>query len=243
VIFRVWAPKATAVDLVLDDARMPMSAGERGWWRVEAMAGAGTRYRFALDGGEPLADPRSPSQPDGVFGSSAVVDHGAFRWSDDGWQPPPLGGAVIYELHIGTFSPDGTFDAAITKLDHLVRLGVTHVEIMPVNEFAGARGWGYDGVLLFAPHHAYGGPDGLKRLVDACHARGLAVLLDVVYNHFGPEGNVVEQYGPYLTDRYKTPWGGGAIITATACGSTPSTRSPTCRRCRSWSSSRSRRSA
>jgi maltooligosyltrehalose trehalohydrolase len=210
VIFRVWAPEpfAKTVELVLDQhRRVPMRRQGSGWWSVEANGAAGTRYQFSVDGGEPLADPRSPHQPDGVFGPSAVVDHEAFRWTDARWQPPPLSSAIIYELHIGTFTAEGTFDGAIGRLDHLVELGVTHVEVMPVNEFAGARGWGYDGVLIWAPHHGYGGPAGFKRFVDACHARGLAVLLDVVYNHFGPEGNVTHRYGPYTTERYRTPWG------------------------------------
>jgi maltooligosyltrehalose trehalohydrolase len=135
------------------------------------------------------------------------VDRSAFPWTDHGWQPPAFEAAVVYELHVGTFTPAGTFEAAIERLDHLVRLGVTHVELMPVAEFAGARGWGYDGVDLYAPHHSYGGPAGLMRLVDACHARGLAVLLDVVYNHLGPTGNYLARFGPYFTDQYRTPWG------------------------------------
>ncbi|MFN2570863.1 MAG: malto-oligosyltrehalose trehalohydrolase [Gemmatimonadales bacterium] len=207
--FRVWAPQAGAVSLGLDTQTLRMMRDEKakGWWHVEAEASAGALYRFMLDDGEQLADPRSLSQPEGVFGPSAVVDHAAFAWHDAGWQPPPLDSAVIYEMHVGSFTPDGTFDSAIARLDHLTALGITHVEIMPVNEFTGSRGWGYDGVFLWAPHHRYGGPEGLKRLVDACHARGLAVLLDVVYNHFGPEGNVVHRYGPYTTDQYQTPWG------------------------------------
>jgi maltooligosyltrehalose trehalohydrolase len=185
-----------------------MQAGADGWWTatVEA-AGPGSDYGFLLDGQGPFPDPRSFWQPDGVHGLSRVVDHAAFRWTDGGFQAPPLGAALLYELHVGTFTPEGTFDAAIGKLDHLVHLGVTHVELMPVNEFPGARGWGYDGVDLFAPHHAYGGPDGLKRLVNACHARGLAVLLDVVYNHLGPSGNYLGRYAPYFSRRYTTPWG------------------------------------
>jgi maltooligosyltrehalose trehalohydrolase len=142
-----------------------------------------------------------------VHGPSRVVAHDAFAWTDAGWQPPPLASAVLYELHVGTFTPAGTFDAVMDRLDHLVNLGVTHVELMPVHEFPGTRGWGYDGVDLYAPHHAYGGPAGLKRLVDACHARGLAVLLDVVYNHLGPAGNYLGRFAPYFTDRYQTPWG------------------------------------
>src|SRR5205085_1672547 len=132
----------------------------------------------------------------------------AFAWTDSSWTgPPPLPSWVVYELHVGTFSTEGTFDGVVDRLDHLVDVGVTAVELMPVGEFPGSRGWGYDGVDLYAPHHAYGGPDGLKRLVDACHRRGLAVVLDVVYNHLGPAGNYLGAYGPYFTDRYRTPWG------------------------------------
>ncbi|HUN59341.1 MAG TPA: malto-oligosyltrehalose trehalohydrolase, partial [Candidatus Binataceae bacterium] len=145
--------------------------------------------------------------PSGVHGPSRIIDHSAFEWHDRGWNAPVLSSGVIYELHVGTFTAPGTFDAVIERLGHLLELGITHVELMPVAEFSGNRGWGYDGVDLFAPHHAYGGPDGLKRLVDACHRRGLAIILDVVYNHFGPEGNYLPQFGPYLTSRYATPWG------------------------------------
>ena len=135
------------------------------------------------------------------------MDHGAFTWTDQGWQAKPLSSAIVYELHVGTFTPQGTFIAAIDKLDHLVDLGITHIELMPAAEFSGTRGWGYDGVDLYAPHHAYGEPDDLKRLVDASHARGLAVILDVVYNHLGPAGNYLARFGPYFTQRYATPWG------------------------------------
>ena len=154
-----------------------------------------------------LPDPRSASQPGGVSGPSRLLDHDSFRWRHDTWQVAPIAEAIFYELHVGTFSGKGTFDGAIDHLDHLVDLGVTHVELMPVNEFSGSRGWGYDSVDLYAPHHAYGGPEGLKRLVDACHARGLAIVADVVYNHFGPVGNYLARFGPYFTDRYSTPWG------------------------------------
>jgi len=217
VNLRVWAPHAQSVKVLLGAEPQPMVEDSGGWWRLARDLPGGTRYRFILDDSEPLADPRSPSQPDGVFGPSAAIDHSAFAWHDAGWQSPPLDSAIIYELHIGTFSAGGTFDSAIPYLDHLVALGVTHVEIMPVNEFAGTRGWGYDGVLVWAPHHGYGGPDGMKRFIDACHARGLAVLLDVVYNHFGPEGSVVHRYGPYTTDQYRTPW--GAAINLDQAGS------------------------
>ncbi len=207
VLFRVWAPSAHGVDLLLGGQRLPLTAERGDWWSVEAEAHPGDTYSYSVDGSEPLPDPRSPWQPEGVFGPSALVDHSAFTWTDQRWQAPPLSSAVIYELHIGTFTPTGTFDGAIDRLDYLVELGVTHVEIMPVHQFPGARGWGYDGVDLYAPQNSYGGPDGLKRLVDACHARGLAVLLDVVYNHLGPSGNFLSRFGPYFTDRYSTPWG------------------------------------
>ena len=206
--FRVWAPARERVEIVVDGRRSAMTRGEGGWWQARVdSARAGSRYGFSLDGGELRPDPRSESQPDGVFGLSEVVDHSAFAWHDAAWRRVPVKGSITYELHVGTFSPAGTFDGAIERLDHLVDLGVTAVEIMPVHEFAGERGWGYDGVDLFAPHHAYGGPDGLKRLVDAAHAKGLAVVLDVVYNHLGPAGNFLPEFGPYFSDRHQTGWG------------------------------------
>src|ERR1700722_13382288 len=186
-----------------------MQLGLRGWWVVAtALPIPGADYAFVIDGAEPpVPDPRSQSQPHGVHGRSRFVDHSAFPWTDSGWKAPALDSAIVYELHVGTFTAAATFDAAIDRLGYLKDLGVTHVELMPVAEFSGDRGWGYDGVDLFAPHHAYGGPDGLKRLVDACHARGLAVLIDVVYNHLGPSGNYLPRFGPYLTHRHSTPWG------------------------------------
>ncbi|MDQ3951536.1 MAG: malto-oligosyltrehalose trehalohydrolase [Actinomycetota bacterium] len=204
----VWAPAPERVELVVGETRHPMTRDERGWWtaRVDG-AGPGTDYGFSLDGGDPLPDPRSPWQPNGVHGLSRVVDHSAYEWGDAGWRGRPLASALVYELHVGTFTSDGTFDAAAAQLDHLVRLGVTHVELMPVAQFPGERGWGYDGVDLFAVHEPYGGPEGLKRFVDACHSRGLGVVLDVVYNHLGPAGNHLSSFGPYFTDRYATPWG------------------------------------
>lgn len=206
--FEVWAPKPETVELLLaPDRRLSMEKADGGWWRAEVLAEAGTRYGFCLDGGKPLPDPRSMSQPDGPHGLSAVVDHAAFRWRHARWQGPPLKSAVIYELHVGTFTPAGTFEAAMEPLGYLTDLGVTHIELMPVAEFPGDRGWGYDGVDLFAPHHVYGGPEGLKRLVDAAHGADLGVILDVVYNHFGPCGNYLGEFGPYLTDRYRTNWG------------------------------------
>ena len=203
--FRVWAPRAERVDLEIDGASpVPMVPAHGGWFEAEADA---TDYAFRLDGGPPRPDPRSPWQPNGVDGPSRVVDHAAFPWTDQAWKGLHLPSAVVYELHVGTFTPEGTFDAVIERLDHLVELGVDTVELMPVAEFPGDRGWGYDGVDLYAPHHAYGGPDGFKRLIDACHGRGIAVILDVVYNHLGPSGNFLPEFAPYFTDRYATPWG------------------------------------
>jgi maltooligosyltrehalose trehalohydrolase len=185
-----------------------MVKDEADWWSVDApFMQHGVDYAFRVNGEGPFPDPRSPWQPQGVHGPSRWVDHARFAWTDAGWQQPPLASAVMYELHVGTFTPEGTFEATIDRLDHLAELGVTHVELMPVAEFPGEHGWGYDGVDIYAPHHAYGGPKGFKRLVNACHQRGLAVLLDVVYNHLGPCGNYLSRFGPYFTDRYKTPWG------------------------------------
>lgn len=205
---RVWAPIPKKVELSFGGKHLPMHRENTGWWQAEVTATApDADYGFVLDGEGPFPDPRSPWQPNGVHKLSRLVDHAAFAWTDAGFNAPPLAAAVIYELHIGTFTTAGTFDSAIERLDHLRQLGVTHVELMPVNEFSGKHGWGYDGAELFAPHQAYGGPDALKRLVNACHVRGLAVLLDVVYNHLGPTGNYLGKYAPYFTDRYHTPWG------------------------------------
>lgn len=206
----VWAPHAKQVELVFlpKDERIPMLAGERGLFSAsDPRIVPGQRYAFSLDGGQLLPDPRSALQPDGVHGPSCWVDFDAFQWTDDRFQQYPLASSVIYELHIGTFSEQGTFEGAIAHLPKLRALGVTHVELMPVAHFPGTRGWGYDGVCLFAPHTAYGGPAGLARFVDACHKHGMAVILDVVYNHLGPSGNYLGQYGPYFTNRYHTPWG------------------------------------
>ena len=206
--FRVWAPLCQRVELQIDGRRLAMTAHSDGWWSAVAPSGndAG-KYGFVLDGEGPFPDPRSPWQPDGVHGLSQALDHGTFPWSDQVFEARPLSSAVIYELHVGTFTAQGTLDAAIERLDHLVQLGVTHVELMPVNAYSGSHGWGYDGVGLFAVHHPYGGPEALKRFVNACHSRGLAVLLDVVYNHLGPSGNYLGRFGPYFNHRYATPWG------------------------------------
>jgi maltooligosyltrehalose trehalohydrolase len=206
--FEVWAPAAKTVAVQAGGCLYTMTPEDHGWWSAEVeRAKAGTDYGFSLDDGPVMPDPRSPWQPNGVDGLSRLLDHASFAWTDARWQAKPLPSAVIYELHIGTFTPQGTYLAAIEKLDHLLSLGITHVELLPVNEFAGDWGWGYDGVDLFAPHHCYGTPDDLKRLVDACHAKGLAVILDVVYNHLGPAGNYLGKFGPYFTDSYLTPWG------------------------------------
>lgn len=205
--FRAWAPDAEQVTVVLDDAEHPLDAEERGHWATHVPGvGPGDRYRYRLDGGEPLPDPASMSQPEGVHGPSAVVEP-TFAWTDDGFVAPTFEDSVFYELHVGTFTPDGTFDAVVPHLDRLAELGVTTVELLPVSQFPGGRNWGYDGVFPFAVQDTYGGLDGLRRLVDAAHGRGLAVCLDVVHNHLGPEGNVLGRYGPYFTDRYRTPWG------------------------------------
>jgi len=208
--FRVWAPAPRRVELAVDGARVDMARAGSGWWEAEVeAAGPGSRYGFSLDGGDPRPDPRSLSQPEGVLGLSEVIDHSAHRWRDSGWSAPPMRELVIYEAHTGTFSEAGTFEGAIEHLPHLSALGVTAIELMPVAEFSGDRGWGYDGVDLYAPHHAYGGPAGLKRLVDACHGAGLAVILDVVYNHLGPAGNFLAEFGPYFSARRRTAWGEG----------------------------------
>lgn len=208
--FEVWAPRATAMSVKLADALIPMQGpDERGCWTAAVDgAQAGTDYSYRIDGDEmDHPDPRSCCQPYGPHGVSRLYDQTSFVWDDEHWQAPPLGSGILYELHIGTFTPEGTFDSAISRLDYLYRLGVTHIELMPVATYAGDRGWGYDGVALFAVTENYGGPDGLKRLVNACHARGLAVLLDVVYNHFGPVGNYAGKFAPYLTSNHRTPWG------------------------------------
>ncbi len=204
--FSVWAPLAKSVEWVAGERRVSLSAGEQGYWSAEIEnVGPGQGYRYSLDGAEPIPDPRSRWQPDGVHGDSHVVL--AESLAADSFQAPPLRDAVIYEMHVGTFTAAGTYAAAGQRLDYLVELGVTHLELLPLATFPGERGWGYDGVHLFAPHPAYGTPQELAGFISACHARGIAVLLDVVYNHFGPDGNYLGHYGPYFTDRYKTGWG------------------------------------
>ena len=221
--YAVWAPRAERVDVVVgtaprrgtagaapfeDTRERALEPGERpGWWTAPVEAGDNGRYAFRVDGGDPRPDPRSLAQPDGVHAASALVDLSAYPWGDGDWGGQDLAGSVLYELHLGTFTPEGTLAAAAGRLPHLVDLGVTTVCLMPVAAFPGERGWGYDGVDLFAVHEAYGGARALQEFVDAAHRVGLAVSLDVVYNHLGPSGNYLSQFGPYFTDRHHTPWG------------------------------------
>ncbi|HEV7646952.1 MAG TPA: malto-oligosyltrehalose trehalohydrolase [Actinophytocola sp.] len=201
----VWAPHRDRVRLEAGDAVHDMTRDEGGWWHADP-ADEVTDYAFLLDDeNTPLPDPRSPWQPRGVHGPSRRYDHSAFAWTDAAWTGRPLAGSVLYELHIGTFTAAGTFDAAVGRLDHLVELGIDFVEVLPVNAFDGTAGWGYDGVAWGAVHEPYGGPAGFKRFVDACHARGLGVLLDVVYNHLGPSGAYLDRFGPYFAGH--TIWG------------------------------------
>ncbi|MFJ4501727.1 malto-oligosyltrehalose trehalohydrolase [Streptomyces sp. NPDC088864] len=215
MLFEVWAPDAESAVLRLAGDPLPMEPDpERpGWWTREADAADGDRYGFALDGGPVRPDPRSRRQPDGPDGESAVVDHDAYAWRSD-WAGRGLPGAVLYELHIGTFTAEGTFDAAAARLGHLAELGITHVSLMPVCPFPGVHGWGYEGVSLWAVHEPYGGPEGLKRFVDTAHGLGLAVVLDVVHNHLGPSGNYLPLFGPYFTETHHTPWGAAVNLDA-----------------------------
>lgn len=215
VQFEVWAPQAGRVALECDGVRYAMERDpERpGWWRGEAEAGDGSRYGFALDEGPVLPDPRSRRQPDGPDGLSAVVDHGRYTWRAP-WAGRGLPGAVLYELHVGTYTREGTLDAAAERLGHLAELGVTHVELMPVCPFPGRHGWGYEGVSPWAVHEPYGGPEALKRFVDRAHELGLGVVLDVVHNHMGPSGNHLPAFGPYFTDTHHTPWGAAVNLDA-----------------------------
>ncbi|MEO7125709.1 MAG: malto-oligosyltrehalose trehalohydrolase [Nakamurella sp.] len=207
-IFSVWAPNATSTTLCVGDADVPMGAVGDGWWRVDVdCAETGVDYGFRIDNGPVRPDPRSRRQPHGVHERSRTFDVSAYRWNDSAWRGLPLSGAVIYELHIGTFTHGGTLDSAIERLDYLAALGVSLVEVLPVNAFNGVWNWGYDGVLWFAVHEAYGGPAAYQRFVDACHARGLGVVQDVVYNHLGASGNYLPEFGPYLHHDAANTWG------------------------------------
>lgn len=208
----VWAPKAQRVEIVLESGdgaesleMVPIARGYHAY--LLGPMEDGRRYSYRLDGGDPLPDPCSRWQPEGINAPSAVWFPEHFRWEEGAWTGIERSDLVFYELHVGTFTPEGTFDAVIPRIEALLDLGITAIEIMPVAQFAGTRSWGYDGVHPFAPQHSYGGPQRLQRLVEACHRRGMAIFLDVIYNHFGPEGNVFPQFGDYFTDKYKTAWG------------------------------------
>lgn len=209
--FCVWAPKPQDVKLRFvdsDNQDMPMVRDDQGYWRTEVDDVApGCRYMYVLDGDKIRPDPVSAFQPEGVHGPSALVDHSIFHWSDVGWESVPLEDMIIYELHVGTFTPEGTFEAIIPRLSELRELGINTIELMPVAQFPGDRNWGYDGVFPYAVQNSYGGPEGFKTLVDAIHRQGMSVVLDVVYNHLGPEGNYFSDFAPYFTDVYRTPWG------------------------------------
>ena len=207
--FLVWAPKSASVSIRICDTKelIPMHAGAGGYHRAIVSLESGTKYFYCLEDSRELPDPASRLQPDGVHGPSQLVDTRRFQWTDQDWRGKALAESIFYEIHVGTYTPQGTFDALIPHLPGLIDLGVTTIELMPVAQFPGTRNWGYDGVCLFAPQNSYGGPESLRRLVDAAHGYGLSVALDVVYNHLGPEGNYLTAFGPYFTDRYRTPWG------------------------------------
>ncbi|MDT9181209.1 malto-oligosyltrehalose trehalohydrolase [Limnospira sp. PMC 289.06] len=209
--FVVWSPIRETVNLQIETPSprlVPMTKDSEGYWRVTVSdVSPGTRYRYQLDPDTIRPDPASQYQPEDVHGPSQVVNHDAFNWQDGNWSGVPLADLIIYELHVGTFTPEGTFEAIIPRLGELLDLGITAIELMPVSQFPGSRNWGYDGVYPYAVQASYGGPEGLKALVNACHQQGMAVVLDVVYNHFGPEGNYTRDFGPYFTSKYQTPWG------------------------------------
>jgi maltooligosyltrehalose trehalohydrolase len=209
--FIVWGPFSNSIELriISPEKRVFQLRKEKNGYWITVVNGIlpGALYLYSLDGNRDRPDPASHFQPEGVHGPSQVIDHSLFQWEDKGWKGIPLPEMVMYELHVGTFTREGTFDAAVKRIDELKDLGINTVEIMPVSQFPGERNWGYDGVYLFAVQNSYGGPEGLKRLVNECHKKGVAVILDAVYNHLGPEGNYLWDYGPYFTNKYKTPWG------------------------------------
>ncbi|UHG93582.1 malto-oligosyltrehalose trehalohydrolase [Spirosoma oryzicola] len=210
-VFTVWAPEKESVTLHIvhpTEQELPMQPKGLGYFQLDvASAEPGTRYFYKLDDEHEYPDPASHFQPEDVHGPSEVIDQSAYQWHDQAWRGLPFRDLIFYELHVGTFTPEGTFEAIIERLDDLAEVGINALELMPVCQFPGGRNWGYDGVYPYSVQHSYGGPDGLKKLVDACHARGIAVFLDVVYNHMGPEGNHFSQFGPYFTSKYCTPWG------------------------------------
>jgi len=208
--FTVWAPKAKFAEINIPEKnlRLPLTQDDFGHWTIQTnQLKEGDRYQVVLDKQTERPDPASLSQPEGVHGVSEAIDLSSFKWTDQNWKTPALDDYIIYELHTGTFSPEGTFAGIEKKLDHLIDLGITAIEIMPVAQFPGTRNWGYDGVGPYAVQNSYGGAHGLQQLVDTCHSRGIAVILDVVYNHIGPEGNYLNDFGYYFTSKYSTPWG------------------------------------
>lgn len=215
---RVWAPGKRKVSVRLGDGReLEMTGEELGFWRLDTPLDAGERYCFILDGKGPYPDPASRYQPEGISGLSEITDRDSYSWGQAGWKGIELGEFVIEEVHTGTFTPGGTFDSAVEKLESVASTGITAIELMPVAQFHGARNWGYDGVLLYAPHNSYGNPDDLKHLVDSIHAAGMAAILDVVYNHIGPAGGFLSEFGPFLSRRHSTPWGAGLNYDGEMC--------------------------
>lgn len=210
-LFTVWAPDHQNVTLHIvepEDRLVPIQAAGYGYFGLELESVyPGTRYFFRLENGSDYPDPASYCQPDGVHGPSEVIDHNQYNWRDQTWRGLPFRELIFYQLHVGTFTPEGTFDAIIPRLKDLADLGINAIQLLPISQFPGDRNWGYDGVYMYSVQSSYGGPEGLKRLVDVCHSQGIAVFLDVVYNHVGPEGNYFSQFGPYFTDKYQTPWG------------------------------------
>src|SRR5699024_906939 len=216
----VWAPFRKKVELewrFKKEEFLALSPVTGGYWFLETEARAGDQYRFVLDDDKIRPDPASRRQPDGVHEWTQLYPADDFVWRDDAWQNPPLQDYIIYELHVGTFTPEGTFAAIIPRLDALSELGITAIELMPVSSFPGNRNWGYDGVYPYGVQESYGGPDQLKELIQACHEKNLAVILDVVYNHLGPEGNYLRDFGPYFTDKYHTPWGSAVNLDDAYC--------------------------
>ena len=230
----VWAPDAHTVELHLpgEERLVDMVPAPGGWWTAPFDLEPGTDYAYRVDGSPNRPDPRSALQPDGVHGHSRTVDPATWQWTDQDWEGKDLRGSVIYELHVGTFTPEGTLDAAISRLDHLAELGVDIIELMPLAAFPGKAGWGYDGVALWAVHETYGGPEALARFVDAAHSTGIGVCLDVVYNHLGPSGNYLSVFGPYFTQAHHTPWARPSTTTTTAASRcAPSSSTPPCDGC------------
>jgi maltooligosyltrehalose trehalohydrolase len=207
-LFRVWAPEKKAMTLLINDRPFPLQSNGDGYFQADIPdVKAGDLYHYIPDDTTPFPDPASAYQPEGIHGPSAIVDHAQFQWRDNDWKGLNFSSLIFYELHVGTFTPDGTFDAIIPRLHDLATLGINAIELMPVAQCPGKRNWGYDEVFLYAVQDSYGGPDGLKRLVDACHRHGISVFLDVIYNHVGGEGNILDQFAPYFSDKYHTPWG------------------------------------